>query len=103
MASPRKRSTSQGFSPVEGESSPVETSLIEDDSESTSREMFETFSHTLESQSQEVEEIVPTEDPGPRFVVTETQDSVPVATHAPQIVAPRRHPRNIPKFSRVKK
>ena len=100
MATPRKRPTSQGFLSEEEEQQPIETTPIEEALESTSQKMFETFSHIVETPPQIIEEIVPTEDPGPRFV--EPAAPSPPAVPAPQPVAPRRHPRNIPKFSRTK-
>lgn len=49
------------------------------------------------------QEIIPTEDTGARFV-EETTPSTPAAKPiAPQLqTPPKRHPRNIPKFSRYK-
>ena len=102
MATPRKRPTSQGFSSAEEEQQPVETAPIEETPDSTSQKMFETFSRIVEAPPQIIEEIVPTEDPGPRFVEPVAPTPAPAVTPAPQPVAPRRHPRNIPKFSRTK-
>ena len=103
MATPRKRPTSQGFLSEEEEQQPIETTPIEEALESTSQKMFETFSRIVETPPQIIEEIVPTEDPGPRFVEkVAPPNPAPVAAPAPQPVAPRRHPRNIPKFSRTK-
>lgn len=80
-----------------------ETAEIEEFLEENVREMFETFSQVVEAPPQIIEEIVPTEDPGPRFVEEVAPPApVVVATPAPQPVTSKRHPRNIPKFSRTK-
>jgi hypothetical protein len=102
MATPRKRSTSQGFSSAEEEQQPVETTPVEETPDSTLQKMFETFSHIVEAPPQIIEEIVPTEDPGPRFVEPAAPSPAPAPAPSPQPVAPKRHPRNIPKFSRTK-
>ena len=103
MAAPRKRPTSQGFSSVEEEQQTIEATPVEETPDSTSQKMFETFSQVVEAPPQIIEEIVPTEDPGPRFVEEVAPPSpVEVANPAPQPVTSKRHPRNIPKFSRTK-
>lgn len=104
MATVRKRSS--GFSDPQDKEE--EAHLIEELLDESAREMFETISLT-ETESQVKsdpvaptpfvpQEIVPTEDCGPRFV---EEKSVPAP--APQLQPPpKRHPRNVPKFSRLK-
>ena len=48
--------------------------------------------------------IVPTEDPGPRFLDAPEESALaPEPKEAPTLQpAPKRHPRNIPKFSRTR-
>ena len=88
-----------------------ETVSIEGLLDENAAEMFETISQTdpvAETTPVEVapfveQEIIPTEDVGPRFV-----EELPPPPHTPNAVAPKlqnppkRHPRNIPKFSRFK-
>ena len=57
-----------------------------------------------------IESIVPTEDVGPRFVEKPVEEAKPdptpeiVRSSAPVLLhPPKRHPRNIPKYSRHKK
>lgn len=47
------------------------------------------------------ETIVPTEDPGPRFVISEVSTPLIVTPEAPKKI--KRRPRNIPRFSRLAK
>lgn len=63
----------------------------------------ETFEEVAPTPAPFVEEtILPAEDPGPRFVVVEVpQPPLEAPPAAPK--APKRHPRNIPKFSRLAK
>ena len=105
MATPRKRSSNSTKPPEEvTEETPLSEFLDE-----VATEMFETISQKEEEDLPEpgpiekpfVEEsIIPTEDPGPRFI----PEPLPVvkSPEPPKPVAPRRHPRNIPKFSRYK-
>jgi hypothetical protein len=88
-----------------------ETVSVEELLDENGAEMFETISQTepvTETTPVEVapfveREIIPTEDAGPRFV----EELLP-PSHTPNAVAPKlqnppkRHPRNIPKFSRFK-
>ena len=86
------------FLSEEEEQQPIETTPIEEAPESTSQKMFETFSRIVETPPQIIEEIVPTEDPGPRFVekvappnpapvVAPAQASPVVATPVTPVVA----------------
>jgi hypothetical protein len=114
MASPRKRPPSDPTSGL-GSESIEETSKVSVKDEEENIEEFlefaaeETFT-LIEFAEKEpeakpfVEEsIVPTEDPGLRFVA----EPEPVKVVAPLVEAPKappkRHPRNTPKFSRTAK
>ena len=104
------RRRSSGFTTPKEE----ETASVEDFLEDNAREMFETISREEEEAEAKTEvvepepfipmEIVPTEDVGPRFVEEVAAPApAPVAPPAPQLQPkPKRHPRNIPKFSRYK-
>lgn len=94
------RRRSSGFTAPKDE----ETASIDEFLEENAREMFETISRDEEEVVEAAPftpmEIAPTEDAGPRFV-EETAPPAPPAT--PQLQPkPKRHPRNIPKFSRYK-
>ena len=107
------RRRSSGFT----EQAKEETVSVEEFLDESAREMFETISRTEEEPEAKEEEkavaplpvilpeITPTEDVGPRFVeeppTSQPQAVTPPAT--PQLQPPpKRHPRNIPKFSRYK-
>jgi len=126
MAPPRKRSTSSFIPPSKPKEEKVE---VEELREKNATEMFETISRIEEETKVGtpvepevapipvvIDSIVPTEDVGPRFVEetppkvvvakpeapviaspTQTPSAVPQLTHPP-----KRHPRNIPKYSRYK-
>lgn len=103
MATSRKRPTS-GFSSTKVE--PIEE--IPDDP-LTDEEQVETVeSETIPEEIPIVENkptfsIVPTEDPGPRFVpVEEIPQSSPPVAPTPSVKRPKQHARNVPKFSRTK-
>ena len=99
MATTRKRAS--GFSEKPSEETQAEELLDE-----VATEMFETISRKEAEPSEPVrpvviESIEPMDDPGPRFVdVVPEPTPEPKAPPVPKAVAPRRHPRNIPKFSR---
>lgn len=110
MATVRKRNSGFSTSPEKEEEIAVEGFLDE-----SVREMFETISReeeATETKNEVVEpkpfvpmEITPTEDHGPRFVdETATPPAKPLpSAPTPQLQPlPKRHPRNIPKFSRHK-
>jgi outer membrane biosynthesis protein TonB len=107
MATPRKRSS--GFSEKPKEEISEEEQLSEFLDE-VATEMFETISQMEEEQPEQpkVEQpfvapsIIPAEDPGPRFIPEPEPLPVDKTPKPPKPVAPRRHPRNIPKFSRYK-
>ncbi len=66
-------------------------------------EVFETIAKAEEKQEEQIlPEIIPTEDPGPRFVeapVVEKQRE----PFKVEVKKPKRHPRNTPRFSRTTK
>jgi hypothetical protein len=102
MATPKRRTSGFNVDPEAKQEEEVQEFL-----DAVATEMFETISH---KEKEEVEkkpfvapEITPTPDPGPRFLPKEEQPPAAATPKAPpQPVAPRRHPRNVPKFSRTK-
>ena len=101
MATPRRRSPVSGFSP-QG----TDESLV------LSVEEFEEDLNTLEEVLAEVEkqethilpEIVPTDAPPPMPIKEAAQQEVVLTPEATvqQKIEPKRHPRNIPKFAKVR-
>ena len=101
MATPRRRPSSSGFA-----------SQSIDESLSISIEELEEDMNTLEEISKEVEkqepqvlpEIVPTEAPPPMSIKEAAQQEVVLVPEVTvqQKVGPKRHPRNIPKFAKVR-
>jgi hypothetical protein len=112
MATPRKRSS--GFTKPAEEV--AEKEQIEEFLDVVATEMFETISQVEEevkektpptprvSAPQVVESIIPVDDTGPRFteVTPEPEVVQPVVAAAPKVHPPKRHPRNIPKFTPYK-
>jgi hypothetical protein len=113
MATPRKRSS--GFTKPAEEV--TEEEQIEGFLDEVATEMFETISQAEEevkektspapriSAPQVVEAIIPVDDAGPRFTeITPEPEAVQpvVAAVAPKLHPPKRHPRNIPKFTPYK-
>ena len=106
MATSRRKTA--GFTAPEAEEGTASVEILLDEN---AAEVFETTSQTdsvtetklVETAPFVEQEIIPTEDVGPRFV----EELLP-PSHAPNAVAPKlenppkRHPRNIPKFSRFK-
>lgn len=101
MATTRKRTS--GFSEKPKEES-TEQEEIEQMLDVLAQETFEEISKKEEVVPVFVpQEITPSEDPGPRFVEPVVAPSTPDQQPAPQLkTPPKRHPRNIPKFSRFK-
>jgi hypothetical protein len=122
MAPPRKRNASSFTPPSKAK---VEEAKVEELLDEVATEMFETISHIEEEPEVEtpveptpapipvvIDSIVPTEDAGPRFVeepapkVEAVKPKAPAPqepTTVPQLTyPPKRHPRNIPKYSRYK-
>ena len=105
MASTRKRPT-VGFSSEE--KLEEEKKQVEEFVEQTSEEILESLSEQEVTVQPFVEqEIIPTPDAGPRFLdkveeqVVESQPETTVVV-SNTVQLPKRHPRNIPKFSRNK-
>jgi hypothetical protein len=96
MATPRKRPSS-GFSEKPAEEN-TEEQEIEESLEVTVADVLE----EIETIEKLFPEITPTEDPGPRFVETLVEETQPEPQKA-QVKKPKRHPRNIPRFSRTVK
>jgi hypothetical protein len=110
MANPRRR-TSGFTTELEAKEAPVteiiskEEIEIEELVESVATEMFETISLKEEAPTKEEAFIAPSITPvdsGPRFLPMEEPPTPSTQKAPPQPVAPRRHPRNVPKFSRTK-
>lgn len=104
MAAPRRKTSGFSSEPLE---KPKET-LVEITSEEVICEEEKVEEILSEEQLVPVlETITPTEDVGPRFVEKKKEEVVEVlAAPAPVSVVthpPKRNPRNIPRFSRIKK
>ena len=69
----------------------LETMVEETIENAVEREVEETFL-----------EIAPTQDPGPRFIETPVAEEKPALPEV-EVKGPKRHPRNIPRFSRTSK
>jgi hypothetical protein len=108
MATPRKRRPTP-LAPIPP-AEPVKDN-IEGFIEEVTTDLFERLAEAekIEDKPEPIfreETIVPTDDVGPRFVEVEKPPAVtpapaPKSATVPQPV-PKRHPRNIPKFSRTK-
>jgi hypothetical protein len=101
MATTRKRSS--GFSTGAEENDTNLDEIAEIVEEQAAEKMEEPLPVVTPPSKPFVEEtIVPSEDVGPRFV-KEVEPPPAIEKVAPKLsVAPKRHPRNIPKFSRHK-
>lgn len=96
MATTRKRSTSGGFAPKE------EVTLIEEFLEEATEELIESIEKE-ERMPVVLDTIEPAEPVAPRLPAVEPKKEVPVARQQPILnPPPKRHPRNIPKFSNYK-
>ena len=114
MATPRKRSPSGqtsgfGIESIEGTSNVSkkdEQENLEEFQEVAANDVFEMI-EVAEEKAETVaffeESIIPTEDPGLRFVETPEPPTPLPLPSAPLKAPPRRHPRNTPKFSRTAK
>ena len=114
MATPRKRSPSGqtsgfGIESIEGTSNVSEKDEqenLEEFQEVAANDVFEMI-EVAEEKAETVaffeESIIPTEDPGLRFVETPEPPTAATLPVAPLKAPPRRHPRNTPKFSRTAK
>lgn len=96
MATTRKRSTSGGFAPKE------EATLIEEFLEEATEDIFESIEKE-ERMPVVLDTIEPVEPVAPRFSVVEPKKETPIVKQQPKLnPPPKRHPRNIPKFSNYK-
>jgi hypothetical protein len=101
MAAPRRKTSGFSSEPLEKtqEEMEVQTPI------NLMNEEIEEISPEVKPLPQ-VEEIIPTEDKGPRFVESKQEEVAKVAaTPTPVSVVthpPKRNPRNIPRFSRYK-
>lgn len=102
MATTRKRTS--GFSEKPKEDESTEQEEIEQMLDVLAQETFEEISQKEEIAPVFVpQEIIPTDDAGPRFLDLEVPATPEAARPEPQLkTPPKRHPRNIPKFSRFK-
>jgi hypothetical protein len=101
MATPRKRSSSTGFL----------SESIDESSNIVIEEIVEILEETEKSEQPEVKqeyqplpEIIPTEAPPPMSIKEAAKQEVVLDTQPPvqQKVAASRHPRNTPKFSKLR-
>lgn len=101
MATSRRRSS--GF--TEKPKAELEADVVEDPLDEVATEVFETISQEEEEVTPVVEKVVatpPRQDPPP----TPTPPNPPsekAPSLAPRPVLPRRHPRNVPRFSPLSK
>jgi hypothetical protein len=104
MATPKKRS-STGFTTNPPEEA-TEEKEVEEFLDAMAVETFAEIENQEEVKEEPkveaIREIVPTEDPGPRFVEQPVTAAEPPAKPV-KPEQPRRHPRNIPRFTRVVK
>jgi hypothetical protein len=101
MATPRKR-PSTSFSQKSKEDS-AEKQEVEEFLDAAVAEVLETTEKVEETLKADIlPEIIPTEDPGPRFIEVPVVEKQP-QSQKPEVRKPKRHPRNIPRFSRATK
>lgn len=114
MATPRKRSPLGQTSGFGNESIEGTSNVSEKDERDNLEEFLEVATNDLfemiEVAEKKVEvvpffeeSITPTEDPGLRFVETPEPPAKEATATTTLKAPPRRHPRNIPKFSRTEK
>lgn len=101
MATPRRRSSSTGFS---SESIDESSDIVIEEIVKVSEEIQEAEQPEAKQEVQPLPEITPTEAPPPMSLKEAAKQEVTVETSTPvqQKVAVSRHPRNIPKFSKVR-
>jgi hypothetical protein len=101
MATPRRRSSSTGFSSenIDESSNIVIEEIAKDSEEAEKVEQPES-----KPEVQPLPEIIPTEAPPPMSLKEAAKQEVVLETQPPaqQQIAVSRHPRNIPKFSKVR-
>ena len=96
MAAPRKRPSAE-FSERPKEEI-TEEKEVDEILEVSTKEIVD----EIEKVEEVLPEITPIEDPGPRFIDPPVAEEQPKAIRT-EAKAPRPHPRNIPKFSRIAK
>ena len=101
MAAPRRKTSGFSSEPLEKTQEEVEVQTPVDLMSEETEEILPEVKNLLQ-----MEEIIPTEDTGPRFVESKQEEVAEIAT-APASVSvaphpPKRNPRNIPRFSRYK-
>ena len=101
MATPRRRSSSTGFS---SESLDKTSDIVIEENAKDPEEVEELDQPVAKQETQPILEIVPTEAPPPFPLKEVAKPEVAVVNQPPvqQKVAVARHPRNIPKFSKVR-
>ena len=101
MATPRRRSSSTGFS---SESIDESSDIVIEEIVKVSEEIQEAEQPEAKQEAQPLPEIIPTEAPPPMSLKEAAKQEVGLETQSPvqQQIAVSRHPRNIPKFSKVR-
>ena len=101
MATPRRRSSSVGIS---SESLDKTSDIVIEEISNDPEEAEELEQPAAKQEAQPILEIVPTEAPPPFHLKEVAKPEVAVVNQPPvqQKVAVARHPRNIPKFSKLK-
>lgn len=101
MATPRRRSSSTGFS---SESIDESSDIVIEEIVEVSEKTEEVEQPEAKQEVQPLPEIVPTEAPPPMSLKEAAREEIVLETQPPaqQQIAISRHPRNIPKFSKVR-
>jgi hypothetical protein len=101
MATSRRRSSSTGFS---SESIDESSDIVIEETVEVSEKTEEVEQSEAKQEVQPLPEIVPTEAPPPMSLKEAAREEIVLETQPPaqQQIAISRHPRNIPKFSKVR-
>jgi hypothetical protein len=101
MATPRRRSSSTGFS---SESIDESSDIVIEETVEVSEKIEEADQPEAKQEVQPLPEIIPTEAPPPMSIKEAASQEVVLETQPPaqQQISASRHPRNIPKFSKVR-
>jgi hypothetical protein len=101
MATPRRRSSSTGFS---SESIDESSDIVIEETVKISEKTEEAEQPEAKQEVQSLPEIIPTEAPPPMSLKEAAKQEVASEAQPPtqQKTAVARHPRNIPKFSKVR-
>jgi hypothetical protein len=101
MATPRRRSSSTGFS---SESIDESSDIVIEETVEVSKETEEAEQPEAKQEVQPLPEIIPTEAPPPMSLKEAAKQEVVLEEQPPTQQKPAvvRHPRNIPKFSKVR-